>query len=78
MTDTKLDCRGLRCPEPIIRLFTAIRELETGDRLVIEATDPAFQPDLEAWIASTGHALEEYREGEVKTAIVRKQDAQPA
>lgn len=78
MKETQLDCRGLQCPDPIVRLFLAMKELDAGDRLVIEATDPAFHPDLAAWILSTGHHLERFEEGEVKRAVIRKREARAA
>ena len=67
-----LDCRGLKCPLPIVQLSLAIKNLDDGRTLLIEATDPAFIPDIKAWVEVTGHELESIESGDVKTAIVRK------
>jgi peroxiredoxin family protein/TusA-related sulfurtransferase len=49
-----LDCRGLQCPTPILRIAEAARQ-HRGQPilLLIEATDPDFSTDLEAWCRST-------------------------
>lgn len=52
-----LDCRGQRCPLPIVSLAMAIRALNPGDELQILVTDPAFPADIHAWIRKTGHEL---------------------
>ena len=72
MADGVLDCKGLKCPMPIVQLSLAIKDLEVGATLRVEATDPAFIPDLKAWVEITGHDIESVEQGEVKTAVVRK------
>ncbi|HEY8378871.1 MAG TPA: sulfurtransferase TusA family protein [Nannocystis sp.] len=49
MASTHLDCRGLKCPMPIVRLSIVARDLQAGDELRIDADDPAFRADLHAW-----------------------------
>jgi len=73
MATAELDCRGLSCPMPIVKLSRAMKALELGDELTILASDPSFQPDLEAWVRKMGHRLESFViEGEVQTAVVAK------
>jgi TusA-related sulfurtransferase len=72
MPDQRLDCRQLKCPMPIVRLALSLRALAVGDRLLVEATDPAFLADVTAWSRMTGHELEQTCDGEVKQALVRK------
>ena len=68
-----LDCRNLQCPEPIVQLFLEIQNLDDGEELTIEATDPAFAQDLQAWIEMTGHELCSLEESDSsRTATVRK------
>ena len=67
-----LDCTGLACPMPIVRLSQAMRALLPGETLVIEASDPAFRPDLEAWLRRFGHTLLSFEEGPVLRARVLK------
>lgn len=57
---------------PIVKIGMAIRRLETGERLTVEATDPAFQPDLAAWSRKTGHRVLEFQSGPVQRAVVEK------
>lgn len=76
--NTILDCRGLKCPLPIVELALAIKQLEAGQSIRIEATDPAFLPDLRAWIEVSGNVLEQIEdEGEIKRAQIRKAPPQP-
>ncbi len=44
-----LDCRGQRCPLPILVLARRIGEIEIGRLVAVEAEDPAAAPDLAAW-----------------------------
>lgn len=47
--DVELDCRGLRCPLPVIRLANNIGDLSVGQTLALVADDPAARPDVTAW-----------------------------
>ena len=52
-----LDCRGRRCPLPIIELARHLPEVEIGRTLLLEADDPAAAPDVAAWCRMRGHEL---------------------
>ena len=58
---TFLDCMGLQCPGPMMRLKDAIAPAAVGDVVEISASDPGFARDLAAWCRSTGHELAETR-----------------
>ena len=45
----ELDCRGLRCPLPVIRLANAIEDIAVGEVIAVAATDPATRHDVPAW-----------------------------
>lgn len=62
MSTTTIDCTGLNCPLPILRLSKAINGLGLGERLELIATDPGAQKDVAAWSRQTGNALLESRE----------------
>lgn len=47
--DVELDCRGKRCPLPIIELARRIESVEVGGTLGVVADDPAARPDVQAW-----------------------------
>jgi tRNA 2-thiouridine synthesizing protein A len=52
-----LDCKGLLCPLPIIKLSKAIKGIEPGAVLEMLATDPGSVPDMEAFQSQTGHEI---------------------
>lgn len=58
MAAYELNCRGQRCPKPIVQISKKMRELAAGDTLAVEADDPAFGPDLDAWLSSGMASLE--------------------
>jgi tRNA 2-thiouridine synthesizing protein A len=70
--DAYLDCRDLRCPLPIVKISKAIKEMSSGQRLFVEANDPAFKSDVEAWVRTMGHELLEFSEGATQQALLRK------
>ena len=51
----ELDYRGLKCPQPIVRLSRRIAEVEPGQLVEVLADDPAAGPDLAAWCRMLGH-----------------------
>jgi len=57
MNTTNLDCSGLNCPLPILRLSKAINAVGTGDRVEMIATDPGAIKDVQAWTKQTGNTL---------------------
>jgi tRNA 2-thiouridine synthesizing protein A len=70
--EQRLDCKGLRCPLPIVRVSQAMKSLPVGGTLRVEATDPAFLADIQAWAKSLKHRLVEFQDGPVKKAVVEK------
>lgn len=67
-----LDCKDLRCPMPIVRISQAVKGMQPGERLFVEATDPAFQADLDAWTKHLGHILVEFQSGAIQRAVIEK------
>jgi len=72
MATSELDCRGLSCPMPIVKVSRAIKPLASGETLTIIASDAAFRADLEAWVSKLGHVLVEFVDGPEQRAVVRK------
>lgn len=62
MADQELDAKGLNCPLPILRAKKSIAQMESGQVLHIEATDPGSVKDFEAFARQTGNALQESHE----------------
>lgn len=52
-----LDCSGLQCPGPIMRVFQTIKEMNDGEILQVSATDMGFARDIEAWCKRMGNTL---------------------
>jgi TusA-related sulfurtransferase len=69
-----LDCRGLLCPLPIIKLSKAIKTIEVGQVIEMLATDPGSVPDMEAFQQQTGHQVLERStaEGGIYRFLVRR------
>ena len=53
----ELDCRGQRCPLPVIALARRLPELPVGAVLRLLADDPAAVPDVAAWCRMRGQSL---------------------
>ncbi|MGG3281381.1 sulfurtransferase TusA family protein [Paenibacillus solani] len=72
-SNVKLDAKGLACPMPIVRTKKAMKDLEAGQVLEVEATDRGSKADMKAWAESTGHHyLGTIEEGEVLKHYLRK------
>ena len=52
-----LDCRGLVCPMPVIKLSKAIKTVDVGAVLEMLATDPGSVPDIDAFQKQTRHQV---------------------
>ncbi|HVD19641.1 MAG TPA: sulfurtransferase TusA family protein, partial [Propionibacteriaceae bacterium] len=49
-----LDCRGMKCPRPIIEIARRIGEVSVGTVVELLADDPAAGADLAAWCRMRG------------------------
>lgn len=58
----QLDTRGLLCPEPVMLLHNAVRDLPDGALLEVLATDPSTRRDIPRFCSFLGHALLDQRE----------------
>jgi hydroxyacylglutathione hydrolase len=56
---TTLDCRGLDCPMPVMKLSKTIKTVAPGDLVELLATDPGSVGDLEAFEKQSGHRIVE-------------------
>lgn len=72
-TENVLDAKGLACPMPIVKTKKAMKNLESGEVLEIQATDKGSTADLQAWAKSSGHEyIGTEAEGEVLRHFLRK------
>jgi len=68
-----LDCQGLLCPMPIIKLSKAIKAIGIGDSIEMLATDPGSVPDMAAFQKQTGHKiLNSSQQGAVYRFVVQR------
>mgnify|MGYP003964098767 FL=1 len=69
--DVELDCKGMYCPMPIVKLKKATKIMESGQLLKLVATDPGSVRDVPAWAKKTGAEIIETTEsdGEYKFII---------
>ena len=65
--DFELDATGMACPVPIVKTAKKMREMTSGQTLMIISDDEGFKADIVAWCESTGNeflSLEE-RDGKI-------------
>ena len=47
--DLELDCRGMRCPMPVLELGRRYTDVPVGGVVAVVTTDVAAQVDVAAW-----------------------------
>ena len=60
--DQLLDASGLFCPEPVMLLHNAVRDVATGAVLKVVATDPSTRRDIPKFCRFLGHELLQQQE----------------
>ncbi|MCE1206978.1 MAG: sulfurtransferase TusA family protein [Spirochaetia bacterium] len=69
-----LDCKGLACPMPIVKLSQEMTKLKVGDVVEMLSTDPGSLADVPSWAKATGQAvIENKQEGGVIHFFVKRQ-----
>lgn len=53
-----IDCRGLRCPLPVLKLEKQLKGAAPGVALLVLATDPMAKIDIPLYCRQNGHACE--------------------
>lgn len=53
----QVDCSGLQCPGPIMKVYETMKNVNDGDIIQVSATDSGFAKDVEAWSRRTGNTL---------------------
>jgi len=72
-TDKHLDASGLLCPEPVMMLHRAVREVGAGAVIEMIATDPSTTRDVPKFCQFLGHELiSEAHEGGIYRYWIRK------
>ncbi|BAK97319.1 putative coenzyme A disulfide reductase [Oscillibacter valericigenes Sjm18-20] len=74
----RLDCSGMQCPGPIMKVFETMKGMRDGEVLEVAASDPGFVKDIVAWCRRTGNTLvSNSRHGTDYVALVRRGSAEP-
>jgi len=72
--DETLDCKGLSCPMPILKLAKAMKKMKSGNVIQIFATDPGSKSDIPKWCQKTGNEFLGSEENDsIHTYYIRKQ-----
>lgn len=68
-----VDCSGLQCPGPIMRVYNTMNQIDDGDILQVSATDMGFARDIDAWCRRTGNTLlKSERKGKENIVYIQK------
>lgn len=62
-----VDCCGMQCPGPIMKVNEALCEMKPGEILKVCATDMGFVKDVESWCRRTGNTFLKSEPKESKT-----------
>ncbi|MCB1605086.1 MAG: sulfurtransferase TusA family protein [Xanthomonadales bacterium] len=55
--DNFVDAKGLQCPQPLLLASQAIKKMLPSSVLLLEATDPHTDLDLQVWCERFGHQI---------------------
>lgn len=68
-----IDCSGLQCPGPLMKVFEVMKDLQSGQVIEVVANDPGFTRDISAWCKRTGNILlSNTKKGKEYRAVIKK------
>lgn len=68
-----LDCSGLQCPGPIMKVNEALKDIQNGEIIKVSATDMGFANDVDSWCRRTGNTLiKKERDGKQNVVYIKK------
>ena len=68
-----IDCSGLQCPGPLMKVFETVNNMKEGQVVEVTASDPGFSRDIGAWCKRTGNQLiSNERRGKSYVAVLMK------
>lgn len=72
----ELDCCGMQCPGPLMKMNDTIQASADGDVISVTASDSGFLRDISAWCSKTGNSLLSTDDQKGRyTAVIRKGSA---
>ena len=71
--DKVMDLKGLPCPMPVVKVSKGIKEVQVGQIIEAQTTDPGALTDFPAWARSSGNEIlkTDQDDGEIKFYIKR-------
>ena len=60
-----IDCRGLKCPLPVLKMEKRLSQLAAGASFVVLATDPMARIDIPLFCRQNGHVCDVSSEADV-------------
>ncbi len=57
MATEKMDCLGLKCPQPLIKVSMKAPQMKAGDVLEVTADCPTFEQDIRTWCQRSSKVL---------------------
>lgn len=75
-----LNCCGMQCPGPLMKVNETMQQLEDGGLLSVSASDPGFTKDITAWCGKTGNSViaSEKQDGVYKVLLQKGGTEAPA
>ncbi len=55
--DKHMDLKGLPCPMPVVKVSKGIKEVEVGQIIEAQTTDPGSLSDFPAWDKTSGNEI---------------------
>ena len=73
-SDKVMDLKGMPCPMPVVKVSKGIKEVEIGQVVEAQTTDPGALADFPAWAKTSGNEIlqTEQKDGVITFYIERK------
>jgi TusA-related sulfurtransferase len=55
--DKVMDLKGLACPMPVVKVSKGIKDIEVGQVVEAQTTDPGSLADFPAWAKTSGNEI---------------------
>jgi len=55
--DKVMDLKGLPCPMPVVKVSKGIKEVQVGQVIEAQTTDPGALSDFPAWARTSGNEI---------------------
>jgi tRNA 2-thiouridine synthesizing protein A len=57
MATIVMDCCGMRCPQPVLKIAAKAPDMKVGDIMEVTADCPTFEKDVKAWSSRMNKTL---------------------